>query len=86
MSVQRRAAQRGDALFAAKAGCNNCHVEPLWTEPGWNLHTAEDIGKMPDKNVADSLQRVLALYGHEVRVAYDELLRKAARAGGTALA
>ena len=32
------AAERGDELFSGKAGCNNCHVEPLWTEPGWNLH------------------------------------------------
>ena len=38
------AAQRGDALFSGKAKCNNCHVEPLWTEPGWNLHRPEEIG------------------------------------------
>jgi hypothetical protein len=38
------AAQRGDQLFSGKAGCNNCHVEPLWTEPGWNLHTPAEIG------------------------------------------
>ena len=37
------AAARGDELFSGKAGCNNCHVEPLWTEPGWNLHTADDV-------------------------------------------
>jgi hypothetical protein len=39
----KAAAKRGDDLFSGKAGCNNCHVEPLWTEPGWNLHTASDI-------------------------------------------
>lgn len=38
------AAERGDTLFSGKAGCNNCHVEPLWTEPGWNLHTPAEIG------------------------------------------
>jgi hypothetical protein len=38
------AADRGDALFSGKAKCNNCHVEPLWTEPGWNLHTPASIG------------------------------------------
>jgi hypothetical protein len=38
------AAERGDELFSGKAGCNNCHVEPLWTEPGWNLHTPSEIG------------------------------------------
>jgi hypothetical protein len=37
------AAERGDALFSGKAGCNNCHVEPLWSEPGWNMHTASDV-------------------------------------------
>jgi hypothetical protein len=38
------AAVRGDKLFEGKARCNQCHVEPLWTEPGWNLHTPEEIG------------------------------------------
>ena len=37
------AAKRGDDLFSGKAGCNGCHVDPLWTEPGWNLHTADDV-------------------------------------------
>ena len=37
------AAKRGDELFSGKAGCNNCHVEPLWTEPGWNLHTPTEV-------------------------------------------
>ena len=36
-------AKRGDELFSGKAGCNGCHVEPLWTEPGWNMHTGEEI-------------------------------------------
>jgi cytochrome c peroxidase len=26
------------------AGCAKCHVPPLYTEPGWNRHTAEEIG------------------------------------------
>jgi len=37
------AAAHGDELFSGKAGCNNCHAEPLWTEPGWNLHTNTDV-------------------------------------------
>jgi hypothetical protein len=37
-------AKRGDELFEGKAACNNCHVEPLWTEPGWNLHRPDEIG------------------------------------------
>jgi len=37
-------AMRGDVLFGGKAGCIKCHVEPLWTEPGWNLHKPDEIG------------------------------------------
>ena len=37
------ASKRGDDLFSGKAKCNNCHVEPLWTEPGWNMHLASDV-------------------------------------------
>ena len=43
-SFDSAAAKRGDMLFSGKARCNSCHVEPLWTEPGWNLHTASEIG------------------------------------------
>jgi hypothetical protein len=38
------AAGRGKALFAGKANCSNCHVPPLFTDPGWNLHTPKEIG------------------------------------------
>jgi len=38
------AAERGDSLFEDKAKCNNCHTEPLWTEPGWNLHLPVEVG------------------------------------------
>jgi hypothetical protein len=37
------AAERGDDLFGGKAKCGTCHVEPLWTEPGWNLHTPGEM-------------------------------------------
>jgi cytochrome c peroxidase len=40
----RAGASRGEALFKSKARCASCHVPPLFTEPGWNLHTAEEIG------------------------------------------
>ena len=43
-SFDAEAAERGDALFSGKAQCNSCHVEPLFTEPGWNLHTAGEVG------------------------------------------
>ncbi len=41
--VDKEAAERGDMLFSGKAKCNNCHAEPLWTEPGWNAHKASEI-------------------------------------------
>jgi len=43
VAFDQAAAARGDGLFSGKAGCNNCHAEPLWTEPGWNLHQPSDI-------------------------------------------
>jgi mono/diheme cytochrome c family protein len=43
-SFDEAAAARGRALFAGKADCARCHVPPLFTEPGWNLHTAQEIG------------------------------------------
>ncbi|MGC2077200.1 MAG: hypothetical protein WA728_14425 [Xanthobacteraceae bacterium] len=42
-SFDPAAAARGDELFSSKAKCNGCHVEPLWTDPGWNLHTPAEI-------------------------------------------
>jgi hypothetical protein len=35
---------RGQTLFTGKARCANCHVPPLYTEPGWNMHTPTEIG------------------------------------------
>jgi hypothetical protein len=43
-SFDRMAAQRGEAVFNGKAKCGACHVPPLYTEPGWNMHTGAEIG------------------------------------------
>jgi hypothetical protein len=43
-SFDAAAAERGRMLFNAKAQCAVCHVPPLFTEPGWNMHTAAEIG------------------------------------------
>lgn len=50
------ASLRGQALFNAKARCATCHIPPLFTEPGWNMHTPAEIGiddfqanRSPDK-------------------------------------
>src|SRR6185436_12845152 len=49
------AAKHGDEIFE-DAGCGKCHVEPLFTEPGWNMHKGAEIGidefqasRAPDK-------------------------------------
>src|SRR5262249_10875454 len=43
-SFDPAAAERGDTLFEGRARCAECHVEGPYTEPGWNLHTAAEIG------------------------------------------
>jgi hypothetical protein len=43
-SFDKAAAARGQVLFSGKAKCANCHVPPLFTEPGWNMHTGASIG------------------------------------------
>jgi hypothetical protein len=55
-SFDRRAADRGQAVFSGTAKCSTCHVAPLFTEPGWAMHTPEEIGidsfqsdRSPDK-------------------------------------
>jgi hypothetical protein len=35
---------RGKALFEGKAQCARCHVPPLFTEPGFNMHTPQEMG------------------------------------------
>ncbi len=43
-SFDRAAAKRGEAIFNDKARCAQCHVPPLFTEPGWNMHRFDEIG------------------------------------------
>jgi len=63
------AAARGDELFSGKANCNNCHVEPLWTEPGWNLHTPAEIGidSFEADRAPDGVYKTMNLAGIFVR-------------------
>ena len=35
---------RGEVLFKGKADCARCHVPPLFTEPGWNMHKPGEVG------------------------------------------
>src|SRR5207249_4454826 len=55
-SFDAQAAQRGQAVFEGQAKCATCHVPPLFTEPGWSMHKAKEIGidefqsdRSPDK-------------------------------------
>jgi hypothetical protein len=43
-SFDRAAARRGEEVFNTRAQCATCHVPPLFTEPGWNMHTPDEIG------------------------------------------
>ena len=43
-SFDAAAARAGREVFNGAARCATCHVPPLFTEPGWNLHTAAEIG------------------------------------------
>ena len=43
-SFNAQAAGRGKTLFEGKAQCASCHVPPLFTEPGHNLHAPSEIG------------------------------------------
>ena len=43
-SFDAAAAERGAVVFAGKARCAECHVPPLFSEPGWPMHTAAELG------------------------------------------
>jgi hypothetical protein len=42
-SFDEEAAKRGQAIFNGSGKCSTCHVPPLYTEPGWNMHTASEV-------------------------------------------
>ena len=60
-SFNESAAERGKSVFTGRAKCATCHVPPIFTEPGWNMHTADEIGiddfqanRAPDKRYRTS--------------------------------
>lgn len=76
-SFDRAAATRGETIFKGKANCAQCHVPPLFTEPGWNTHKAEDIGiddfhasRAPDNSYRTSPLR--GLFSHMKRGFYHD--------------
>jgi len=60
-SFDPSAAARGKGIFEGNARCATCHVPPLFTEPGWNMHTPAEVGiddfqanRAPDKHYRTS--------------------------------
>jgi hypothetical protein len=43
-SYDQAAAARGKVVFEGKGTCATCHVPPLYTEPGNNLHAPSEVG------------------------------------------
>ena len=76
-SFDRSAAARGKALFENQAHCAACHVPPTFTEPGWNMHTAQELGvddfqanRAPDKRYRTSPLK--GLWTHQTRGFYHD--------------
>ena len=60
-SFDPESAKRGKAVFNGSGKCAGCHVPPLYTEPGWNLHTPGEVcvdsfqaDRAPDKRYRTS--------------------------------
>ena len=60
-SFDPTAARRGEVVFTGHGKCATCHVPPLFTEPGWNLHEPAELGlddfqanRAPDKRYRTS--------------------------------
>jgi hypothetical protein len=69
-SFDKAAAARGKQVFEGNARCATCHVPPLFTEPGWNMHTPAEIGiddfqanRAPDKHYRTTPLK--GLWSHE---------------------
>ncbi len=76
-SFDRSAAARGKGLFENQAHCAACHVPPTFTEPGWNMHTAQELGvddfqanRAPDKRYRTSPLK--GLWTHQTRGFYHD--------------
>jgi len=76
-SFGRAAAARGKVVFEKQGRCASCHVPPTYTEPGWNMHTAEEVGvddfqasRAPDKQYRTSPLK--GLWTHQSRGFYHD--------------
>jgi len=69
-SLNRSAVARGRVFFSGQAKCASCHVPTIYTEPGWNMHTAQEIGiddfqasRSPDDRYRTTPLRGLLFHG-----------------------
>jgi hypothetical protein len=64
-SFDPQAAGRGKLVFEAREACAGCHVPPLYTEPGYNAHTAEEMGidDFQSRRGPDNVYRTAPLKG-----------------------
>jgi len=76
-SFDKNAAAQGEAVFNGPGQCATCHVPPLFTEAGWNMHTAEDVGiddfqalRSPDERYRTSPLK--GLWTHQARGFYHD--------------
>jgi hypothetical protein len=60
-TFDEEAAKRGKVVFNGNGKCSTCHVPPLYTEPGWNMHTPSEVcvdsfqaDRAPDKRYRTS--------------------------------
>ena len=68
-SFDPAAAGRGEMVFNGKGRCATCHVPPLFTEPGWSMHSADEIGidDFQSRRSPDNMYRTTPLKGLFVR-------------------
>jgi hypothetical protein len=68
-SFDTNAASRGRTLFEGRARCATCHVPPLFSEPGWSMHSAAEIGidNFQASRSPDGMYRTTPLGGLFVR-------------------
>ncbi len=76
-SFERGAAARGKVVFEKQGRCASCHVPPTYTEPGWNMHTGEEVGvdefqanRAPDRQYRTSPLK--GLWTHQSRGFYHD--------------
>ena len=65
-----KAIERGSAIFNGPGKCASCHVSTIYTEPGWDMRTAQEIGiddfqasRSPDDRYRTTPLRGLVAHG-----------------------